>query len=1064
MSSPSAATCLAGPGRPLEAGTRDRLSANFRHDFTPVRVHTGPEADAAARTLGARAYTVGHDIVFAHGSYDPLTAPGRALIAHELAHVAQHGGVAHAPNLLAGDGTHLPAASGALERQAEHAAALSHRPLPHGWSWQRATAPFLGRAGEAPPPATVWQPFTITYAGEERTVGTVRQLQEDPAVVLVELGAFVLPQEKGPWKEEYQALAAMNAADGGALQAVTDVSGTHIRAGLWQKRAPTDELRGLWLQRVKWPAEAARQWWYEAGGKEQKSGEFRPESRADRTQIDHVIELQLGGTNVPANLAPHDAEANMASGRRIWNELSSAANQVLKALNQQNPAFEPRSLTLRFSGAVQRGTYVAPALETLPVEPEQLDAVIAKRRGQAANSVAVHRTALADLAAGSRPNQAERAKLEEAFADRTPYPISAGAASHALRVAPEIRPTVPDPIAGDQANHPARELIPVMVLKSLHRTVDHRHDTVTASFEGTRAGSRQPLAVSPLKGGGDFPLKVVDPGATGRLEFPDRTKRIEFTYPYLSTGHLDLRMAEEGLVGKGEITPSIPLLNRVPIAVTLDREGLHASVSPDRSRLSLPPFRITDASLAITLGPGFTAGGHLGFELARVLTGDLTAGADGAGLFATGTLHAAVPGLDRAEAAVTYRPHTGLTGRLDLRATPRAGLVTGGAVAVDFAGGRWGATGEVTLSVLGTPIELKVARRDDRLVYSGQGTVTVPGLRPFELRLSYDGEQVTGSGHTTFTVLGLDGTMDLAYAEGHFTGKGTIKLKRDRVSGQLVAVLDREGRISGKGEVEVAIRPGLVGRAAVLLSPDRKLRVEGELRFPPYRFLEPRGNRYQIFDIPFPEIPLFAVPLGPVSLGLVAQLSAAAAFRYSFGPGEIRDLVISAAFDPLEQDTDLEVGAKARLVLPAEAGLELRLRAAAGLSAGVASVTGGISVTGGVLLKGGLNAEAALVYARNVLSFDAKAEIKVQPVLTLRIAADITAKARLLGETSWPYELAAYAYETGLEFGLIAPFHYESDQPLRLPEAKDIQWITPKIDVMALAGQITDRVRSGLKL
>ncbi len=117
-----------------------------------------------------------------------------------------------------------------------------------------------------------------------------------------------------------------------------------------------------------------------------------------------------------------------------------------------------------------------------------------------------------------------------------------------------------------------------------------------------------------------------------------------------------------------------------------------------------------------------------------------------------------------------------------------------------------------------------------------------------------------------------------------------------------------------------------------------------------------------------------------------------------------------------------------------------------------------------MLLKGGLNADAALVYARKVLSFDAKAEIKVQPVLTLAIAADITAKARLLGEKSWPYELASYAYETGLEFGLIAPFHYESDKPLRLPEAKDIQWITPKIDVMALAGQITDRVQHGLGL
>ncbi|MFJ1708986.1 DUF4157 domain-containing protein [Kitasatospora sp. NPDC088346] len=1060
MSAPAtaktAAAGLAGPGQPLEAGTRDQLSAHFGHDFSPVRVHVGPEADSAARGLGARAYAVGNDVVFSHGAYDPLTASGRTLIAHELAHVAQHGGTAHAPALLAWEGTHLPPASVALERQADLAAALSHRPLPPGWSWQRAAEPFLGRA------AADWKPFTVEYAGQQRTVESVEQLPEDEGVVKVGLGDFVLPREKGPWLPEYQALASMNKEGGGALQAVTDVSGKRIKAELWQKRAPSDELRQLWLQRVKWPVKPAGKWWYEAGGAPpQTPDSFRPSSRRDKTQIDHIVELQLGGTNVPANLAPHDGKDNEASGRTIWNNLNKTAGQVVKALDEQHPEVDVKSLTLRFSGATQTGSYPAQALPALPLDPTLRPAAIVARRGTAENSVAVHRTALADLEAGSRPDQAELKTYEEKFADRVAYPLSAGAASHELKVQAETKAKERDPIEGDAVNGPARELIPGMVLRSLQRSANHLGDTVAATFNSPRAGTRLPLAV---KGSGDLDLHVVDPGATGRLTIPNRSKRIEFTYPYLSSGHLDLELGEQGLVGKGVITPSVPLLSRVPIDVTLDREGLRASVKPSPDELSLPPFKVTEASLGISLGPDFKAGGHLGFELGRIVTGTLDAGADGSGLFATGTLSATVPGLDEAGAKVVYRPHTGLTGRLDLKATPRTGLVTGGAVAIDFAGSRWGATGSVELLVLGTPVELTVASQGEKLVYAGNGRVTVPGLNPVDLRLSYDGEHLTGSGDTTFTVLGLNGSMHLAYGAGHFTGEGTIRLQRGRVTGQLTAVLDREGRISGKGEAMVEIRPGLVGRAGVVLSPDHRLRVEGELRFPPYRFLRPGENHYQIFDIPFPEIPLFAVPLGPVSLGLVAQLSAKAGFRYSFGPGELKDLVISAAFNPLEPDTDLAVGAKARLVLPAEAGLELGVRAAAGLSAGVASVTGGITVTGGVLLRGGLDAEAALVYARNLLTFDAKAVIRVQPVLTLGIAADITARARLLGEMSWPYQLASYSYATGLEFGLIAPFHYQSDQDLRLPEAKDIQWITPKIDVMALAGQIADRVRVGLGL
>jgi hypothetical protein len=54
-----------------------------------VRVHTGGRAADSARRLGARAYTVGRDIVFGSGQYAPATPAGRGLLAHELAHVAQ---------------------------------------------------------------------------------------------------------------------------------------------------------------------------------------------------------------------------------------------------------------------------------------------------------------------------------------------------------------------------------------------------------------------------------------------------------------------------------------------------------------------------------------------------------------------------------------------------------------------------------------------------------------------------------------------------------------------------------------------------------------------------------------------------------------------------------------------------------------------------------------------------------------------------------------------------------------------------------------------------------------
>jgi hypothetical protein len=78
-----------GGGQPLDRATRAAVEPRFGHDFGRVRVHTGAEADQAARELGARAFTTGSDIVFAGGQYAPQTPGGRRLLAHELGHVVQ---------------------------------------------------------------------------------------------------------------------------------------------------------------------------------------------------------------------------------------------------------------------------------------------------------------------------------------------------------------------------------------------------------------------------------------------------------------------------------------------------------------------------------------------------------------------------------------------------------------------------------------------------------------------------------------------------------------------------------------------------------------------------------------------------------------------------------------------------------------------------------------------------------------------------------------------------------------------------------------------------------------
>ena len=76
-------------GETLDVQTRARLESHFGQDLGGVRVHTGPAAAASAGAAGARAYTVGRDIVFAAGAYDPSSAEGQRLLAHEVAHTLQ---------------------------------------------------------------------------------------------------------------------------------------------------------------------------------------------------------------------------------------------------------------------------------------------------------------------------------------------------------------------------------------------------------------------------------------------------------------------------------------------------------------------------------------------------------------------------------------------------------------------------------------------------------------------------------------------------------------------------------------------------------------------------------------------------------------------------------------------------------------------------------------------------------------------------------------------------------------------------------------------------------------
>jgi len=104
-----------GSGAGLDAGTQSRL-AESHGDLSDVTVHTDDTADQLNRSVSARAFATGTDVYFSKGSYNPGSADGDHLIAHELAHVVQQRGATNSGPLT------VSQPGDALEREADEVA------------------------------------------------------------------------------------------------------------------------------------------------------------------------------------------------------------------------------------------------------------------------------------------------------------------------------------------------------------------------------------------------------------------------------------------------------------------------------------------------------------------------------------------------------------------------------------------------------------------------------------------------------------------------------------------------------------------------------------------------------------------------------------------------------------------------------------------------------------------------------------------------------------------------------------------------------------------------------
>jgi len=1042
---PSVARTLVSPGRSLDASTRAFMEPRFGRDFSGVRVHSDSASAESARAVNANAYTVGQHIVFDDGKYNPSSHAGKRLLAHELAHTVQQQGLQRSANeaVLSENSEYHR-----LEHEADSAArailgpssaatpvTLSHHPsrpvisradkrTAQEIAAEEADKKTAGSSTLEKDSERKWKNVSndpvLSAAGvEEISIPQSKDIRSEILVVKMK-GPLPLPAEKGK-KSVAEALWSQR-AKGNALEALVDVSGEvqeSPRLALKQGRPDTKSLRQIWLSKVGWDPTAADDNWKAARALAgQPAGEkegFDPPQAGKPPKtchVDHVVELQFGGTNIPENMQMLDGDENVKSGRMIFQALKDQAAKIRKAIP------DAQNVIIHYDSVVQEGEICGKCCQVEAVAP------------------------------GVKGGKAEIAGEK--------YEVKAGGSSTNLILPATPKADKPTPIR----DQPAATIIPGVLLDKFHHKGGPGKDKIDAIMDvKAQTGTKTKLPVT-LADEKPFALAVT----TDRvLKLLDKRPNIKFHYDYLSDGVIkELNLEEDGSVsGKGEIKPSIPFLPLLHVKFDKDSFALVAPLDAKKLKPPIPGAKITEGEIGLELAPQFKPYGALGFELAtgakKILDGRLEVTGDARGLVATGKLHAFLPGIDNAEGDIKYQ-NSEWTGGVKIEANQlqsKLKYVKSGSATVGFSKAGISAAGKVLLDIPGTKgveAELLYESNKRRWVFRGKGSFEPPRLKPVEIELEYDGDHLTGEASTGFEFHGIGGNIRVRYRDEKFSGEGRLEIHKGKANGFLHVVMHPftdTPKFSGEGELSYQLTENLIAKAGISIDEQEKVRLKGALEFPkPIELFKPLKGDYKIFEIGV-SIPIPGASIGPV--GLKARIDGALSAGYQLGPGELRNTKLEAAFNPLEEKPDLDVVMTSTLFIGASAHITGKISGSIVVDAVIASVSGGLTISATASLDGHVASEVRLHYQQSRFELDAKFELLVGLAIILALDAFVKARAGIgpfSVEKEKVWNLASFKFDTGLQFGfkLKKPLHYASDQPVQLPSLDDLEWTVPKLD------------------
>jgi hypothetical protein len=940
----------ASAGQPLPEMLRESMESRFGRDFEAVRVFTDAHAANAAKGANARAFTTGSRIYFAAGEYQPESERGRELIAHELTHVVQQrSGHARAAGIGAADD--------AFEHEAERAAVA------------------IGR-GERPAVAMADGGRAVRRV----TADKMKKAAAVPVHVPLDLPALKTSPKDGKRLEQIYNAAA------GAHALRTTHAGRSKDAG-----TSTESLWDKWV--------STRPLEFFDGGEKNKAtmAKLVAERKGHGCQVDHVLELQVGGADDPNNMRLLNGKRNMTAGSQIAGQIRTLYADTALMKGIAAPVGEDKPI-IEFSAVKPDG---APA-----ADDHCLDWELDTGKG----------------AAITGPGGAETVETE----------ISGSAASIF--------------VAEKKVIKQSRHAVPSFQLDTAGKGTKPLW-----KLEGTLSENVRRIPV--LKPASTYAFTVDTSKAAIRLV----DTKLNAAFPSLSEAVLDMRIENRDLVADGILKPSHKLFKHVDVALHLEKEKLTATAQVTKEKLQkalpIPGLEITEVSLGLAfVKKEFSATGGFGIRYTTIADGHVDAKFGDKGFEAKGVLDLHIPGVSEAKGTIWYR-EAKLGGKVEIGAKQlKIPGVKNAKLVVLIEDGALTGDGTIDLGVPGVKQAKLLFAVDPKgnFSISGAAAISAPGLKEGEIKLAYANNDLTGAARLALAVPGLESaTFDILYAKGLLSGKGDIAYRKGKLTGKVSAELTEKHKFIGKGELAYEVFPGLVAAVGVLVE-DAKTTVSGEVRVPEtITLFAAKEYQKKLFSFGV-QIPIFAIPLGTRSVGLVADIGANINARAGIGPGQLRGVKAKATID-LSKENSLEFVAAAELYVPAYANLRLAVHGGIGLSLAIASVTGGIELAALLGLQGALSTPVQFQYKNGLFVVDAAAQITVQPVLKFDINAYVKVELDLWVTTIEVYrkdwKLASREWGSGLVIGLRFPVHYKSGKPFNL-SLDQVQFIRPEIDVM----------------